>query len=268
MFFAYTASLRSADLSRQVGAVIVKRDGQMVATGCNEVPHPGGGTHWEGGEGEDYRDWKKGRDYNVKTIASNIEELTSRLRKEGMLSENFLNMPDDEQAIAIKKALKGTGISSAIEYGRVVHAEMHAISTAAASGIPTNDTNLYCTTFPCHMCARHIIASGISKVTFIEPYPKSLTKELYEEMVVIDQNVDGQTGESAIHFDAFMGVAPCRYISFFHWGDTKRKDPYGMSLVWNPETAIPKVTQTYATNLHKEIIFSKDLVEILQHFAV
>lgn len=57
-----------------------------------------------------------------------------------------------------------------------MHAEMFAITDAARRGLSVRDATLYCTTFPCHMCARHIIASGIRKVVYIEPYPKSMAK--------------------------------------------------------------------------------------------
>jgi hypothetical protein len=43
MFQAYASSLRSADLSRQVGAVVWKDHVGVVGTGCNDVPAPGGG---------------------------------------------------------------------------------------------------------------------------------------------------------------------------------------------------------------------------------
>jgi hypothetical protein len=38
MFFAHSAALRSLDFSRQVGAAITTKDGDILATGCNEVP--------------------------------------------------------------------------------------------------------------------------------------------------------------------------------------------------------------------------------------
>jgi deoxycytidylate deaminase len=47
MFHAYAASLRSADLARQVGAVVVNTDGDVISEGCNEVPKVGGGVIWE-----------------------------------------------------------------------------------------------------------------------------------------------------------------------------------------------------------------------------
>ncbi|HEX3970408.1 MAG TPA: hypothetical protein VHX19_03745, partial [Stellaceae bacterium] len=48
MFHAKAAALRSADLSRQVGAVIASEAGEIISTGCNEVPSAGGGAVWEG----------------------------------------------------------------------------------------------------------------------------------------------------------------------------------------------------------------------------
>lgn len=35
MFMAYAASLRSGDLSRQVGAAIADKSGALLAVGCN-----------------------------------------------------------------------------------------------------------------------------------------------------------------------------------------------------------------------------------------
>jgi deoxycytidylate deaminase len=46
MYLAKSASLRSSDLSRQVGAAIFSQTGEVVALGCNEVPKAGGGTYW------------------------------------------------------------------------------------------------------------------------------------------------------------------------------------------------------------------------------
>jgi deoxycytidylate deaminase len=41
MFMAFSSALRSADLSRQVGAVIAK-NGDLIASGANDVPKFGG----------------------------------------------------------------------------------------------------------------------------------------------------------------------------------------------------------------------------------
>ena len=45
MFMAFTSSLRSADLSRQVGAVIANNN-EIIASGANDSPRAGGGLYW------------------------------------------------------------------------------------------------------------------------------------------------------------------------------------------------------------------------------
>ena len=71
-------------------------------------------------------------------------------------------------------ALKDAAVMDLTEYGRVVHAEMHALCDAARLGKAIKGATLYCTTFPCHNCTKHILAAGIRRVVYIEPYPKSL----------------------------------------------------------------------------------------------
>lgn len=39
------------------------------------------------------------------------------------------------------------------------------------------------TTFPCHYCARHIVAAGIYEVQYIEPYPKSKALQLHADAI-------------------------------------------------------------------------------------
>ena len=45
MFMAFNSSIRSSDLSRQVGAVI-SRNNQILSTGANDTPRYGGGQYW------------------------------------------------------------------------------------------------------------------------------------------------------------------------------------------------------------------------------
>ena len=60
----------------------------------------------------------------------------------------------------------------ALEYGRIVHAENVGDLGCSEAWAIVKDGILFCTTFPCHMCAKHIIASGIGKAIFLEPYQK------------------------------------------------------------------------------------------------
>lgn len=55
MYAAYAAGLRSACLSRQVGASIASSDGDILSTGCNDVPAPGGGLYTSRSGKTDFR---------------------------------------------------------------------------------------------------------------------------------------------------------------------------------------------------------------------
>jgi len=90
------------------------------------------------------------------------------------------------------------------------------------------------------MCARHLIASGLVKVVYIEPYPKSLAKELYEASIRLDY--EPASAEPAVEFIPFTGVAPRRYLQLFEM-TKKRKDETGRAAIWKATTAIPKVAE-------------------------
>ncbi len=138
----------------------------------------------------------------------------------------------------LRSVLKGSRADSLLEFGRIVHAEMAAIMEAARRGVAVLNGRLYCTTFPCHMCARHIIASGIREVIYIEPYPKSLAKELYRDMICVDDDV---ADDNAVKFRPFVGVAPLKFIDLFQAG--VRKDEKGRAIKWDQELAEPKIRQ-------------------------
>ena len=49
---------------------------------------------------------------------------------------------------------------------RAIHSEVDAICTAAQNGIPTFDTTIFVTRYPCESCAKAIIAAGIKNVYY------------------------------------------------------------------------------------------------------
>jgi tRNA(Arg) A34 adenosine deaminase TadA len=113
----------------------------------------------------------------------------------------------------------------ALEYGRMIHAEMSAICDAARLGRKLEGTTLYTTTFPCHMCAKHIVAAGITDVVFLEPYPKSLASELHSDSI----HIEGQSREQydeypAAEFSHFYGICTSRYRELFERKSRKSKD--------------------------------------------
>lgn len=249
MYHAFSIALRSSDLSRQVGALITSQEGEFLVSGCNEVPKSGGNSIWEGPKYNieiDYRDFREGFDSNARIKDEIFNEIFERLKSHGWLSEDKQSLSDKEltklalmkEASSSEKAgpLYGVRASSLLEFGRMVHAEMSAITEAARRGISIKGMQLYCTTFPCHMCARHIIASGINKIVYIEPYPKSMTKELYKKTVNVDH--DNEHDSDAVVFYSFVGISPSRYMHFFKMKN-KRKDSNGSVLEWTQRNAKP-----------------------------
>ncbi len=95
MFFAFAAALRSADLSRQVGAVVTK-DNQVLSTGANDCPKAGGGLYWPVRLSEDgcIGDIPNGRDWMREDGDSNRAEqvrIIKQIVEEGIGSEYGLD---------------------------------------------------------------------------------------------------------------------------------------------------------------------------------
>jgi hypothetical protein len=72
---------------------------------------------------------------------------------------------------------------------------------------------------------------------YIEPYPKSLAKDLYQKAIQVD--FDSEADHDAVVFRPFVGVSPNRYLEFFSM--PKRKDEQGHTVDWNPEVAQPRM---------------------------
>ncbi|MBF4374960.1 anti-phage dCTP deaminase [Vibrio anguillarum] len=212
MHSAYSASLRSACLSRQVGAAISDEVGNIIATGCNDVPSFGGGLY-NSSSTKDFRCVHRGQCSNDKHKALLKEEikeiLTQKISNGNIVKELVENITSN------------TKIDSLIEYSRAVHAEMDAIVSLARSIRQSSvGMTLYSTTYPCHNCARHIVAAGILRVVYIEPYEKSLALKLHDDALT-DAN-----GTHKVVLVPFEGVSPRRFEAFFRQ-NTKRKNDEG-----------------------------------------
>lgn len=247
MYHARSAALRSADLNRQVGAAILTTEGDLIAVGCNEVPKAGGDLYWPGDK-NDARDFQKGIDAMAEERLQVLGELLERFNSHGLLSSGVSNGKLDKLVRSLvsgdlKKVLKGTRVMNLLEFGRSVHAEMAALMSAARLGISVRGATLFCTTFPCHMCARHIVASGIKRVVYVEPYPKSKAKPLHQDSISVDPSV---SSVDHVNFEPFEGIAPRRYQDIFDARDS-RKDEEGRAVDWrqNPKPRFLRFSNTY-----------------------
>jgi deoxycytidylate deaminase len=234
MFMAFAASLRSADLSRQVGAVVAKGN-EILSTGANDCPCAGGGLYWPAFIGDRVDDLPRGRDYKRGCDSNAVE-------KAKLIKEIVQEFPLDQQAWA-ERILKASGINDITEYGRVVHAEIEALLACARGNVSCHGGTLYCTTFPCHNCAKHIIAAGIEQVVYVEPYPKSKALEFHDDSVTTEK-VEG--GEKKVRFKPFIGVGPRQFFDLFSLSlssgrPVKRKTPTGEVFKWTEKDAVPRV---------------------------
>lgn len=249
MYAASGAALRSLDLSRQVGAAIFSNDGEIVTLGCNEVPKAFGGTYWGDGVPPLHRDYEQGKDGNYHRKLKILNDLVDRLGQLGLLSDRLSEKGDTDRQVRYlveEPLLNDSQVMDIIEFGRIIHAEMCAITDAARLGKSVRGTCLFCTTFPCHMCARHIISSGISRVVFLQPYPKSFALELHGDAITLNP----EERASKVLFEPFMGIAPRRYRAIFDKG--RRKDRLGASVRWNEGKPVPRVADRSGAYIENE----------------
>lgn len=265
MFMAFTASLRSADLSRQVGAVLTKNE-DIIATGANDIPKYGGGLYWPyynkvENEFTDFpfgRDYTRGYDSNVIERKKIIDEILKKSSDKGIPTKD------------LEQILNSSRLKDLIEFGRVVHAEMETLMTCSRNNISSRNSVLFCTTFPCHNCAKHIVAAGVDKVYFIEPYPKSKALEFHSESIrsIIPEAETG-TKQDFTYFIPFIGVGPRKFFDLFSLNSgsgrsIKRKDKDGNVVSWVPETAKPKIQLLPISYLQREIQSSERYEELIQ----
>lgn len=260
MYAAYAAGLRSACLSRQVGAAITNASHEIIATGCNDVPSPFGGLysadsaydrrcmHIDGGVC--FNDREK------RSLQADIGKVVRKSMEQKLKSLNPTEPVDDKWLEKLLDSIYDqTRLGSLIEFSRSVHAEMDAIvSLARTGGGGLTNATLYTTTFPCHSCARHIVASGISEVYYIEPYEKSMAEVLHSDAISFQEprnaaNDDSNTENKRVKFLHFEGVAPRLFAAVFRADGRKEKKsgrfiPISQN---NPGKVLPE----YLDNYHK-----------------
>lgn len=247
MYHAHGARMRSACLSRQVGAALVDSSGEIIATGCNEAPKAGGGVY--NGDAPDFR-------------CAFHHEYCSSVREQNRIIEEIIELFPELQASPssdIKLRLRKSPIGGLLEFSRAVHAEMDALLSASRKGVTTLGTRLFVTTYPCHYCARHIVAAGVDEVQYIEPYPKSLAISLHEDAISTNaasilpsqarrKFQAGEAGESSakVVFRPFTGVAPRLYRRVFLKEQSLKDKSSGQMKIgtpdWGSSIAIKKVS--------------------------
>ncbi len=256
MFHARAAAMRSADLSRQVGASIATPEGDIIAVGCNEVPRAGGGAYWEG-DTDDGRDFHLGIDGNQDQRDRAIREVFAVLAARSLLSPEAAKAGPDK----FVRTLDDTRVDGLIEFTRAAHAEMAALLDAARRGTSVHGATLYTSTFPCHNCAKHIVSAGIGRVVFIEPYPKSLAEQLHGDAIAVDEPF---ACAPKVRFEHFAGIDPRNYFALFE-ATSKRKDGDGSPRRFSAATIEPKLRG----NFHPDVFpFEEEAIRSLEALRI
>lgn len=242
MYEAVAASVNSACLSRQVGASILSKDGELIAVGWNDVPKFGGGLYREDDQhtyntsesrflNHDHRCflWKGGVCHNEDKRKSIINDICEKLYNSSIVKRGISKKD-------IEDILEGNGVDSLIEFSRSIHAEMEALISVAREGKNSLvGARLFTNTYPCHNCARHIVAAGVSEVLYIEPYRKSLAIELHSDSIT-ENPKDSNINEKVL-FRQYDGVSPKNYLKLFKSVNERKRD--GKVTKKNPKTLIP-----------------------------
>lgn len=213
MYHAASAAASSACLSRQVGACITDSKGEILSVGWNEVPCAGGGVYESNENGEnDCRCYKNKKCANSSKKQSMKDDIIRLLK-----SNDLINL-ENENKISDILELKLKGL---IEFARSIHAEMHAIVIGSQkTGDKMKNGKLFCTTYPCHNCARHIVLAGISEIYYIEPYRKSLCIELHSDALTEQE----QDNSGKVKILMYEGVAPKMFMKFYQLTTDNRKN--------------------------------------------
>lgn len=256
MHAAAGAAMRSACLSRQVGAALIDAGGNVIATGTNEAPKAGGGVYSQG-----FAEETEVHDYRCafsNKFCSNTQE-QNEIAKDiliDLFGKEDEKVTDESKRAELIKKLRDGRIGDLLEFSRAVHAEMDALLSAGRKGASTVGSRLFVTTFPCHYCARHIVSAGVDEVQFIEPYPKSQALHLHRDSIQFEKGSKpwlrpsdkigrherkkaGDKTEPRVLFRPFTGVAPRMYGRAFQKDRELKNKVTGALQVQEPEWGTP-----------------------------
>jgi deoxycytidylate deaminase len=240
MYEASAAGANSACMSRQVGAAIVSPSGELISVGWNDVPRQGGGLYSEDDQSNWDDDAKVILDADNRCFKWQNKICHNQTRRNTILDDIAKKIADSSAVKAgtkpaeILALLIGTDVDNLTEFSRSIHAEMEAVLAIAREGRHALvGATLYTTTYPCHNCARHIVAAGISTVIYIKPYQKSLAITLHNDAITEDQSEKNKK----VLFAQYDGVAPQQFLRLFT-PKTERKLK-GLFARPDPKTAVP-----------------------------
>lgn len=237
---AYSMSLKSNCISRQVGAVIVGQRGYIVGAGWNDVGSgqmPCGLRRYGDidesfafpiavkGEEELFSSFLEKSSDGYKDhcycFKDEYSKYQTNKRVNKLLSSSDSPLKDwiaenelSSETVRCLSNIASKNLSiKRLEYCRALHAEENAIlQSSIIGGIGIEGSTIYTTTFPCELCAKKIYQSRIRKVIFTEPYPGSISEDVFFK-----------DGSHSIELVQFEGVKSFSYYRLYKSNVNKKE---------------------------------------------
>jgi deoxycytidylate deaminase len=224
LFLAEAQASRSAGLRGSVGCALIDGVGDVIALGTNEVPRAGGGQYWADSP-DDARDVHNGMDpawTSKMALVQSVLQYTEAERGAQFgdlesLAARFLDHLDNGQLPSHDRAAQ-----TLESLGRVVHAELAALASAARHGAVVVGCEAVVTRPPCRQCLRQLIVTGVSTVRFLG-HADAADYPFHADAITPDGTIpDGTTPDGTtpakVHVAPFCGVTPRGYDKVFGTG--------------------------------------------------
>lgn len=183
MAMAELVAERSTCLRRKVGAVLV-RDKMVLSTGYNGAPK--GLLHCE-----ELGGCIRQGDIHPPYLDIFFEEFSDKYgvnnRDEAVEKINFFPKKGDATPSGYRH-----------ELCRALHAEQNAVIQAAVSGVSIRGSTLYCTTYPCVVCAKILINSEVERVVFNSEYKDPLSENMLNQSEITIHKFKGKRTQKNI----------------------------------------------------------------------
>jgi deoxycytidylate deaminase len=215
MTMAYAQSRKSSCLKRKVGALIVSVENEqsgndydrsiqenvhILSSGYNEVPMGSVPCIFNKEYEMCYRDFlqeKQAKGINYCPSCGKkikLPKITCKTQNCKFECDEFIKAcPECKNELDVKyicpkchtdvfkKYLTSVSNGKLLDMCRALHAEEHALlHLTKIIGQTSNNLVLYTTTYPCNLCANKIVAAGITKVVYADPYPMKEAKNILE----------------------------------------------------------------------------------------
>ncbi|MEV0265872.1 hypothetical protein AB0I49_31690 [Streptomyces sp. NPDC050617] len=209
MFLAEAQAGRSAGMRGSVGCALLDEVGDVIALGTNEVPRAGGGQYWADSP-DDARDLLGGVDPAHEAKVALVRAVLQFAEEDRGGSLGDLRALAARFVADLDSGPGHDGVARALEsLGRVVHAELAALASAARHGADVVGAEAVVTRPPCRQCLRQLIVTGVSKVRFLGP-ADSARYPFHADALTLDG-----AAPDKVRVAPFSGVTPRGYGKVF-----------------------------------------------------